>query len=198
MKNFIVSVCASVALVFGAFASASAFEMSQLEGVYVTPKVGIGYVKLDDMHSTTNNIYSHDEDGPVVAGLTVGYDFSKKFDVPVRADLEYLYRGNVRFEPVAGHSKKHEANAILANASYDFKECPVVTPYITAGMGTAWLNDGTTNFAYTFGGGVYYDLTDHVAFDFSVRYIDYGDYEKYAYKMDEKGANIMFGVRYTF
>lgn len=197
MKKFIISLFAACAVLFGV-QSAMAFDTTMLEGVYVTPKVGIGYVELDDIHANGSHSFSHGHDTAVVAGLTVGYDFSEKYNLPVRADLEYLYRGNAHVTKPDGSDFRDDAHALLVNASYDFVEVPYVTPYITAGLGSAWLTDGGTNFAYTFGGGVYYDVTENVAFDFSVRYMDYGSMNKHGYNVDESGANIMVGVRYTF
>ena len=196
MKKFIVSFMMAAALVFSG-SVAMAFSTEDVTGVYVTPKVGIGYVELDDIHGS-NTGYSHGHDTAVVAGISAGYDFSKVYEVPVRAELEYLYRGNAKAELPTGRELESDAHSVMVNAYYDFKEVPVVTPYITAGCGTAWLGDGGTNFAYNFGGGIYYNITEHFAYDFSVRYIDYGRLVKSGYKVDQSGANIMVGVRYTF
>lgn len=198
MKKFIITLMTAFAIMFGAqSAMALDFDTTQLEGVYVTPKIGVGYVELDDIHANGSNAYSHGHDTAIAAGLAVGYDFSKKFDVPVRADLEYLYRGNAHVNTPTGNFRS-DAHALMVNASYDFVDVPYVTPYITAGLGSAWLRDGGANFAYNFGGGVYYNLTENVALDFSVRYIDYGSMNKKGYHVDEDGANVMVGVRYTF
>ena len=196
MKKFIISFMMAAALVFSGSA-AMAFSMEDLSGMYVTPKIGIGYVELDDIHGS-NTGYSHGHDTAVVTGLSVGYDFSKDFEVPVRAELEYLYRGKTKTNLSNGNQIENEAHSVMVNAAYDFKEVPVVTPYITAGCGTAWLGDGGTNFAYNFGGGFYYNITENVSYDMSVRYVDYGSLNKSGYKVDQSGANIMVGVRYTF
>ena len=197
MKNFILSLVAALTVLF-ATQSAMAFDTTKLEGVYVMPKYGFAYVEMDDIHPNGSNTYSHDSDNAFVAGLSVGYDFSKKFELPLRADLEYLYRANARVHTQDGGSFRSEAHTLMVNGYYDFEEVPVVTPYITAGLGTAWLNDGGTNFAYNFGGGVYYNVTEHAAIDLSVRYIDYGSMNRHGYHVDEDGANIMLGLRYTF
>lgn len=197
MKKFIVSFMMAAALVFsGSMAMAFDFNTENLSGMYVTPKIGIGYVEMDDIHSSGTS-YSHDHDQAFVTSLAVGYDFDKKFELPVRAEVEYLYRGRIKTVTEKGRID-NEVHALMANASYDFKEVPVVTPYITAGLGTALVGDDSVNFAYNFGGGVYYNVTENAAIDFSVRYIDYGRVLKEGYKMDQSGANIMLGLRYTF
>ena len=200
MNKLIISFFAIMSLIFCynvSMASEVESEQIDISGLYVTPKFGISYVELDDIHGKDYN-YSHGHDTTVAAGLSVGYDFNRKFDVPVRAELEYLYRGSAKTYLQDGTHFKNEAHSIMVNAAYDFKEVPIVTPYITAGCGTTWLGDGSANFAYNFGGGLYYDITENVACDMSVRYIDYDELNKNGYKVDQSGANIMVGLRYTF
>lgn len=197
MKKFIFAVLVAVAATFGLNTDASAFGMDSLAGVYVAPKVGVGYVQNDDIHANGSSVMKHSHDTAVTTGLSVGYNFAEKFELPVRAEVEYLYRGkDVIDAPTT--TIKSEAHSVMANVAYDFKEVPFVTPYLTAGAGAAWLNDGGTNFAYNFGGGVLIPLTEKVGFDVAVRYVDYGRMNKWGYNVKEKGCNATVAVRYTF
>ena len=166
-------------------------------GLYISPKMGIAYVDMDDIHHDGSDRYSHDDDTSFATGLSVGYDFDKKFEVPVRVELDYTFINNTNFY-VDNRTHRVDSHTLLANVAYDFKEVPVVTPYIIGGIGMAWHNSSDTEFAYAVGGGVYYNVTENVAIDFSVKYVNNGSVHKYGYKADFEGANTMLALRYTF
>lgn len=116
---------------------------------------------------------------------------------------------------------------VMLNAWYDIPTETALTPYIGGGIGTAFIhhkstateNPGTadqqrlhqsenfSNFAWSLGGGVAYNINDNWALDLGYRYIDAGDH-KMRYKKGESSEfikidkieshDIMLGVRYTF
>lgn len=115
----------------------------------------------------------------------------------------------------------------MLNAWYDIPTGTALTPYLGGGIGVAFIrhkstaieNPGTddqevinnsknfSNFAWSLGGGVAYNINDNWALDVGYRYIDAGDH-----KMHYKGADsflftqidkieshdIMLGFRYGF
>ena len=201
MKNKIVSfIVAMVAIFAFTVSSASAFDLSSLEGWYVSPKVGMTFQQFDDVHGKHNVSYSHRHDQAVLAGVSAGYDWSKSnFAIPFRTELEYLYRGNQDIA-LADRNLGFETHTVFANVAYDFKEVPYVTPYLTAGVGANWFTGtgSTYKFAYNFGGGVAVPVTDHISLDLSARYVDLGRMLKYSTKACTNGADVALAVRYTF
>lgn len=195
MKKLIITLVMAFTLLFSG--SAFAFDASSLSGMYLTPKVGYTYVELDDIHAVNSNAYSHGHDNTAAVGLSVGYDFWKEFQLPVRAELEYMFRDKAVAD-FGSHRVSSYAHTAMANVAYDFRQVPYVTPYLTAGLGVSWLESGHDDVSYNIGCGMFYDLTENVALDLSLKYIDYGQVRKNGYKMDQKGTNAMFGVRYTF
>ena len=198
--SFVMALVATMMFSMTAYAASDydlSFSKEDIRGLYIAPKVGIAYVELDDIHMDNSDRYSHDHRTAFATGLSVGYDFSKRFDIPVRAELDYTFINNTKFY-VGEDFHRVDTHSLLVNIAYDFKEVPVVTPYIVGGIGTAWNSTSDAHFAFAVGGGLYYNVTENVAVDFSVRYVDNGSVHKFGQKADLHGANTMLAVRYTF
>ena len=84
------------------------------------------------------------------AGGKIGYDF-----VGPRVELEGVYRENHHFNnvfPGTAINNKIGQLGVLVNVLYDFMPASVITPYIGAGAGVAFVDSnsslGSTQFAY--------------------------------------------------
>ena len=92
-------------------------------------------------------------DGDSVFGgaLAVGYDFYKKIQVPLRAELEYAafsqaegkssetsYYDDVIFGK-GSITQKLGVQTLFLNVYYDFRNSTAFTPYLGAGLGLAFL-----------------------------------------------------------
>lgn len=118
---------------------------------------------------------------------------------------------------------------LMFNAWWDIPLDIPVTPYIGGGIGFGFINykgyndsvsdNGSddeflsgsaneTNFAWSLGGGMTYDVTENWIVDLGYRYIDAGDISKTfkddagddssKSKLDVTSHDIMLGIRYTF
>ncbi|MDR0239774.1 MAG: outer membrane beta-barrel protein [Deltaproteobacteria bacterium] len=86
----------------------------------------------------------------VGGGVFLGYDFSPKFQTPVRVELEYAIRTNMGTEwsvthPLfpASHNIKAEWNlqTLFANVYLDFHNSTAFTPYIGGGLGMGFIHN---------------------------------------------------------
>ncbi|MDR2488230.1 MAG: outer membrane beta-barrel protein [Desulfovibrio sp.] len=151
----------------------------------------------------------------VGVAFALGYDFKPKYDVPVRTEIEYAGFSDATakkshdagFSGVVATIKQiHRIQTLFFNAYLDIETGTPVTPYIGAGIGVAFVNSrgklagsiggreydllntgskSTTNAAWNIGGGLGFDLSDHVTLDLGYRFAGLGqaktptDYEIY-------------------
>ncbi len=128
-----------------------------------------------------------------------------------RLELEYTKNADAKEKNV-----KVKTQGVLLNVYYDFNLRTIVSlkPYVGVGMGWGRAElKGTSNnvkdngVSMQIGGGVNYQLSEHVVADLGYRYITYGDfdkeyripgvlYEKYDYK--PRAHEILLGLRYEF
>ena len=123
------------------------------KGFYFTPKIGYSHMKYD----ATETYHSSEDDpdppeyysragskGQVALGLAIGYDFKQAYDVPIRTEFEYTWRGKhekYKTTETDGDTiditTKLGAQSFFLNAYFDIYNSTPVTPYIGAGLGLA-------------------------------------------------------------
>ncbi|MDR1856573.1 MAG: outer membrane beta-barrel protein [Desulfovibrio sp.] len=85
--------------------------------------------------------------------FAIGYDFFKKFNVPIRTEIEYGIYGNTNTKineaDVEGGMTSDEEwklelgiQTLLLNVYYDFRNDTKFTPYVGAGLCIAFINAG--------------------------------------------------------
>ena len=101
-------------------------------------------------------------------------------------------------------------HSVMANAYFDYLTCTPWTPYVGAGIGSAYLkaDDGEQaksvyNLAWQVMAGLTYDINSHWTLDAGYRYADLGRIRKNygegdVAKLTARDHEIMLGVRYTF
>lgn len=179
-------------------------------GIYISPKLSWMFSNSDV------NITGNSEDGGFAsstknhhdnglgAALAIGYDFSSKFALNLRTELEYAFYSKAKSTKT--HSLMVEDNyaslqlesemnisTLFVNIYYDFKNHTKFTPYIGAGLGIAFVglagngyglgdDEGFTfskssnnNFAWNIGLGVAYAFNDRISLDLGYRYSQLGD-----------------------
>ncbi len=126
-------------------------------GVYVAPKFIYGYTVMDKLKANVKSggasvgTSDDDHDDAFGGALAIGYDFDKKFNVPVRAELEYSIFSQTeagvgaevkRSGPNLGLSldQKLDIQTLFFNIYYDIKTGTPITPYIGAGLGMAFVD----------------------------------------------------------
>ncbi|HGJ5860494.1 MAG TPA: outer membrane protein [Arsenophonus nasoniae] len=136
-------------------------------GLYVTGKVGgsvvqstkstgsISAAEKRNMSGKLDDITS----GAFEGGIALGYNFKPMFQLPVRVELDFTARSNLkkngsneaeivdkRFD--IKMKDKIQINTLMVNAIYDFENSSQFTPYVLAGMGVA-QNNRTANISTT-------------------------------------------------
>ena len=198
MKKFLL--LAGVASLFAFNAQA---EVSQ----YVSGKVSLDFNKakvkyhdLDDgekgMHRLNKKLFGTH----VAYGVKAGY---------VRGELE-LNNSQTLKKRIDGELARVYKHSLMANAYFDYLTCTPWTPYVGAGLGTAYLkyhfnpNDHKSvyNLAWQVMAGVAYDINANWTFDLGYRYADLGqirkNYGDEVIKFKVRDHEILAGVRYTF
>ncbi|GHV58010.1 adhesin [Deltaproteobacteria bacterium] len=184
-----------------AWATIPAVAGAQSGGFYLTPKLGVNYFSSNNILHDGGTDYSY-RDGKLrfSGALAIGYDFSDT-GAPLRTELEYTIRSAQKTEhnfidtsrnPFRiGHKLK--VDTLMANLYYDFENDTIVTPYIGAGLGLAFvdgkntyasnwatglgfgeLNGGNSSrkFAWDAAAGLAWDITDNMALDLGYRYFN--------------------------
>ncbi|MDR2625242.1 MAG: acyloxyacyl hydrolase [Zoogloeaceae bacterium] len=172
-------------------------------------------------HPVRNDSFSA-KDGNIFGALAVGASFA---DLPIRAELEYAHLGKasdseqkqvrVNFTnppgstlDVGAYSKQRlKGQTLFTNVYWDFKNSSPVTPYLSGGIGVAFLKLKTdlllvttptdfytgserhskTNFAWNIGAGVGWQLNKQLTLDAGYRYTDLGKISSGNYKMFLRG-----------
>jgi len=165
MKKLFATICLLCAL------SLPGTSRAEVNGVYVTPKFLMSILNTGNNSSDVSTrgftIFdtstSHSQ-FTLGGGLAVGYDFFPKSQLPLRAEVEVLFRGNQKntFDMDAtdlgrtafgllgmnpnGFEMKGTWNTttLFANFYYDFHNSSDFTPYIGAGAGLAFNYAGYT------------------------------------------------------
>lgn len=133
-------------------------------GVYVAPKfaLNVQHFKADASEVDGTGMNGDSKNAARAGGaLAIGYDFSKKFAVPVRAEIEYGAYGNASQDfwgfndlntPGLNDalSLKHTVGfqTLLANVYWDITTWNNFTPYVGAGIGMAFVKT-EAEYAYT-------------------------------------------------
>lgn len=193
-------------------------------GVYVAPKFVYGLTQMDSVKQKWSDSASGESGSERVGSKTddtfggsiaIGYDFDKKFGVPIRAELEYAAFSEAEakrsFTDEYDHitmKQKFNIQTLFLNAYWDINTGTQFTPYIGGGLGMGFINTkgkesgydvddpsdswdfGTgsktvTNFAWNVGAGLGYDITENWTLDAGYRFVGLGSVKTKTYSDDE-------------
>ena len=151
-------------------------------GVYVVPKFVYGLtqtsgVKVHERYEHTRSPYAFNigsnTDSTFGGSIALGYDFSKKFNVPIRAELEYSAfskadKGknftvigntptNVTYEK---WSQSYQVQTLFLNAYWDIDTGTKFTPYFGAGLGMGFIGTKVGADGDTYDAGVLQESWD--------------------------------------
>ena len=138
-------------------------------GIYVAPKFVYGLTQIESIKEYWTNgadqgVQGHGSktDNAFGGSLAIGYDFGKKFSVPIRTELEYAifsgFEGKNTLTYVHGGTSKTEwevfkqkfqLQTLFFNAYWDINTGTKLTPYVGAGIGMAFINSKWTASGYT-------------------------------------------------
>ena len=129
---------------------------------YVGAEGGLNWLLNDNAHSF---------DTGFAAGGVAGYDF-----VGLRLELEAVYRGN-NGRSGFGNSGTFNQLAVMANGYYDFLPGAILTPYVGAGLGMAFVDSSlngcslcSTEFAYQGIVGIGWNVDSRLRINLDGRY----------------------------
>ena len=188
-------------------AAAPALAAEQL-GVYVAPKFVYGLTQMDSVKThlqvggESGSLKTGDKTDDTFGGsIAIGYDFDKKFGIPIRAELEYAGFSEAEAKKTYhdggdSHKLKQTFNiqTLFVNAYWDIDTGTQFTPYVGAGLGMGFIRtklrysgeDATstwgassgsktvTNFAWNVGLGLGYDITENWTVDAGYRFVGLG------------------------
>lgn len=138
----------------------------------------------------------------VAYGVQAGY-VRGELELNNSRDIKRNYIGEMDHFRLYKHS-------VMANAYFDYLTCTPWTPYVGAGIGSAYLkaDDGSHaksvyNLAWQVMAGLTYDINSHWTLDAGYRYADLGRIRKnsgegHVAKLTARDHEILLGVRYTF
>ena len=160
----------------------------------------------------------------VGGGVFLGYDFYPQSQLPIRAEIEYAIRTDVKQSESAvingdyyGMEGSWGLQTLMANFYFDFHNSTAFTPYVGAGLGMGFIrndyeatlnnvsvskNQTNTVFAWNVGAGCAYAFTDNISADLAYRYVGLGEnnVKWEGLKLDTTGGAHEFslGLRFTF
>lgn len=181
-------------------------------GVYISAKMGASIMQMSGQFAPffyqDNFKLEGDTHRTAVfgLGLALGYDFFDNFNIPIRTELDFTnrakadYNFSVTDNPIYTSIIKNqiELSTLMLNVYYDFKNESAFTPYLSAGLGYAYISQkssqsnksrfatntlwgpyshASNNFAWSAGAGVKYTINKNFSFDLSYKYLDAGQGE---------------------
>lgn len=138
----------------------------------------------------------------VAYGVQAGY-VRGELELNNSRDIKRNYIGEMDHFRLYKHS-------VMANAYFDYLTCTPWTPYVGAGIGSAYLKadngshaKSVYNLAWQVMAGLTYDINSHWTLDAGYRYADLGRIRKnsgegHVAKLTARDHEILLGVRYTF
>jgi len=205
-----------------AFFALPALAAAEVHGVYIAPKLLFGIQDSGQVSSARifndhgGRAYQQYSQAVFGGALAVGYNFAPKFNVPVRAEIEFALRNNASntkdgSDDGIGWNTKQTTNlsTLFFNAYFDINTGTPFTPYIGGGLGMAFnytklkgeASDGVryesisrsrydTTLAWNVGAGVSYAFTENVSADLGYRFIGTGYRE---FKIGSGGDRVKVG-----
>lgn len=143
------------------------------------PLVELGsnwYLRGDFTYRTFDVSGTSGPEDAAALGVGVGYQFSSWLRGDVTLDYQFASRFDPTDTPIVANAKLW-SSGLFANGYVDLGTWYGVTPYVGAGIGTAYNyleDEGRWNFAYAVMAGAAYHLSTNLSVDFGYRYADLG------------------------
>ncbi len=178
-----------------------------LEGYYITPKVGTSKsMDTETTFTSASNEVVVQSDKDLGTSTTFGLSLGKYITKNFRLELEATKRAGYDYdtyksdEPLRTSKADIETHALIINGFYDFHPFSIgsmpITPYLGGGIGFSRNKmgkvlrgnivgditrriDGNTisQFAYKLSGGALFSLSENLSLDVNYQYIDLGTFK---------------------
>ena len=177
---------------------------------YVSGKISYDFNKVNMKATEPNQAeLTREKANKELFGTHVAYGVQAGY---VRGELELNNSRDIKRNYFNEYGVNHfrlYKHSVMANAYFDYLTCTPWTPYVGAGIGSAYLkaDDGEQaksvyNLAWQVMAGLTYDINSHWTLDAGYRYADLGRIRKNSgdsvAKLTARDHEIMLGVRYTF
>ena len=176
---------------------------------YVSGKISYDFNKVNMKSAEPSNPeLSRAKANKELFGTHIAYGVQAGY---VRGELELNNSRDIKRNYIDGldHFRLYK-HSVMANAYFDYLTCTPWTPYVGAGIGSAYLkaDNGSNaksvyNLAWQVMAGLTYDINSHWTLDAGYRYADLGRIRKnlgegHVTKLTARDHEILLGVRYTF
>ena len=175
---------------------------------YVSGKISYDFNKVNAKQATANEAeLTRGKFNKELFGTHIAYGVQAGY---VRGELELNNSRDIKrnYNDGLAHFRLYK-HSVMANAYFDYLTCTPWTPYVGAGLGSAYLKadngshaKSVYNLAWQVMGGIAYDVNSHWTVDAGYRYADLGRIRKNngssVSKLTARDHEIMLGVRYTF
>lgn len=235
-------------IAFAVLSCVTSAAYAETSGVYVNGQLGGSWLRagsinhkfLDDDIDPSKLSFDSQNKVVIGGGVGIGYNFKPKFAIPIRTELTFTIRGNLDKDTNARHVSyvdddglqssddyylhiKTRMNTLMVNTYYDFDTGTNFTPYISLGVGMAFLkyertglvaggdnedadkdSKSKTRFAYAAGVGTSYKISENWSADVVARYTYGGKINVRTVDNSAKSelklstTDFMVGVRYSF
>ena len=152
-----------IALVAVLMVPTASFAASDQLGIYVAPKFiysvnqmnGLKEIWTEDDWFNSEGFTSGSEkfgnksDNTFGGSIAIGYDFDKRFDVPIRTEIEYAFFSQAEIkhdgfmDPGVEYGRvkhQYDIQTLFWNTYFDINTGTKFTPYIGAGIGLAFID----------------------------------------------------------
>lgn len=175
---------------------------------YVSGKISYDFNKVNmKAAAPTEAELTREKANKELFGTHVAYGVQAGY---VRGELELNNSRDIKRNYIGGmdHFRLYK-HSVMANAYFDYLTCTPWTPYVGAGIGSAYLKadngnqaKSVYNLAWQVMAGLTYDINSHWTLDAGYRYADLGRIRKNSgdrvAKLTARDHEVMLGVRYTF
>lgn len=175
---------------------------------YVSGKISYDFNKVNMKSAEPSNPeLSRAKANKELFGTHIAYGVQAGY---VRGELELNNSRDIKRNYIDGldHFRLYK-HSVMANAYFDYLTCTPWTPYVGAGIGSAYLKadngeqaKSVYNLAWQVMAGLTYDINSNWTLDAGYRYADLGRIRKNSgdrvTKLTARDHEIMLGVRYTF
>jgi opacity protein-like surface antigen len=179
MKKFALAVAAAITLSISAGSANAADVPPPVLRAPPVPWVELGsdwYLRGDFNYRMFDVSGASGPEDAAGLGVGVGYNFSSWLRGDLTLDYQFGSRFSVLDNPIVA-GQRLWSSALFANAYADLGTWYGVTPYVGAGVGTAYNmlgDEGRWNIAWAAMVGAAYHLSTNLSVDFGYRYADLG------------------------
>ncbi len=179
MKKFALAVAAAIALPLSSAAVSAADMPPPILRAPPAPWVELGsnwYLRGDFTYRSFDVPGANGPEDAAGLGVGVGYQYNAWLRGDITLDYQFGSRFPIGDNPDVANAKLW-SSALFANGYIDLGTWYGVTPYVGAGVGTAYnhvAQDGRWNFAYALMAGAAYHLSPNLSVDFGYRFADLG------------------------